>query len=404
MPLYRDGPWTAPARLRHTRGVANPVRLPITNVVAGGDFTGAVVVGGQAAPLHLLLDTGSSTLAVDGHRFDPSTAAETQTTNLVQTVQYGAGGWIGAVVRSTVSLDAAVSLRATPVAVTYGESPGMFGGADGILGLAYRALDRAYVLAGDTWAARPTAAEATASPTIELPPYFTQLEEAGVVHNRFAFAIARAAVSLATDDPASDPANHGVLVLGGGRELTDLYVGDFATLEVIHDVWYNTSLVAVQVGAAPPIAVAPLPAGDPLVSNAIIDSGTNVLLLEQALFDAVLAALGAIDPSFPGLLTAHAFGAAAGLPHDQLDLARWPTLTFTFQAPGGGTASVAVAPSAYWQADAGRRGEALAFVIGGGAGLGARSILGLPLFVGRYAVFDRALDGGVGVIELARRA
>ena len=383
--------------------MANLVRLPITNVVAGGDFTGAVAVGGQAA-VHLLLDTGSSTLAVDGHRFDPSTATDTQTTNLVQAVQYGAGSWVGAVVRSTVSLADGVALRATPVAVTYAESAGMFGGADGILVLAYRALDRAYVRTGDTWAERPTAAQAAGSPTIELVPYFTQLEEAGVVHNRFAFAIARAAVCLATDDPASDPSNHGVLVLGGGREASDLFVGAFATVEVIHDVWYNTNLVAVQVGAQPAIVVAPLAAGDPLASNSIVDSGTNCLVFEQGLFDAVLAAFGAIDPAFVTALTTYAVGATAGMPHAELDLARWPALTLTFQAPGGGVASLAIAPGAYWQLDAARRGEALAFVCGGGAALGARSIFGLPLFVGRYTVFDRSQDGGLGVIEFAQRA
>ena len=67
--------------------MANAVRVPITNVVAGGDFTGEVTVGGTA--LHLLLDTGSSTLVVDGHRFDPSTAPDTQTTNLVHALLHG---------------------------------------------------------------------------------------------------------------------------------------------------------------------------------------------------------------------------------------------------------------------------------------------------------------------------
>lgn len=382
--------------------MANAVRVPITNVVAGGDFTGEVTVGGTA--LHLLLDTGSSTLVVDGHRFDPSTAADTQTTNLVQNVQYGVGGWMGAVVRSTVSPAATVSLPATPVAVTYAESAGMFGGADGILGLAYRALDLAYVLTVDTWATRPAPAQIAGSPTIELAPYFTQLEEAGVVCNQFAFTVARAAVCLAADEPARDPRNHGVLVLGGGREANDLYVGEFATVEVIHDLWYNTNLVAVQVGAQPPIAVAPLPAGDPLCSNSIVDSGTNCLVFEQRLFDAVLAAFGAIDPAFVTALTTYAVGATAGLPHAQLELTRWPALTLTFQAPGGGVASLAIAPEAYWQLDAARRGEALAFLCGGGAALGARSIFGLPLFVGRYTVFDRSQDGGRGVIEFAQRA
>ena len=96
----------------------------------------------------------------------------------------------------------------------------------------------------------------------------------------------------------------------------------------------------------------------------------------------MLAAFGAIDPAFAAALTTYAVGATVGLPHAQLELGRWPALTLTFQAPGGGVVSLAIAPASYWQLDAARRGEALAFLCGGGAALGARSIFGLPLFVG----------------------
>lgn len=377
--------------------MATLIRLPITNAILGGGYTGAVALGGRP-PVQVIVDTGSSTLAVDGAHFDPAAATATRTTNLAQAVSYGAGGWIGAVVQTAVGLTD-VTLVDAHLTVTYGESTGMFGAAQGILGLAYAPLDSAHVVPGDAWAAKFPPAEVQASPTVELAPYFTQLEVAGVVKNKFALAVRRASTRLATADPATDPANQGVLVLGGGEEATDLYRGDFTVVEVIHDVWYNTRLVEVQVGDQPPIAVAPLPPGDPLQSNSIVDSGTSALLFTPPLYQAILAAFHAVDPAFDGLLTAHAAG-GPGLAHAALDLARWPPLALRFEAHGG-TATVAIAPDAYWQLDAAGPGLALAYLASGQAG---RSILGLPLFAGRYVVFDRSRDGGVGEIRFAALA
>ena len=49
----------------------------------------------------------------------------------------------------------------------------------------------------------------------------------------------------------------------------------------------------------------------PLVSNSIVDSGTNCVLFDQPLFERVVAAFGAIDPRFAAALGAHAVGGAA---------------------------------------------------------------------------------------------
>lgn len=384
--------------------MATYLKIPISNVLMGGDYTGVIVVGATATPLNVILDTGSSSLAIDGHAFDPLTAPDTRTTNLLQTVSYGAGGWIGAVVQTSVGLAADVTLPDVHVAVTYAESPNMFGGAQGILGLAYAPLDRAYQMPADTWRTRYHTAQLDAGTVVDLAPYFTQLEQAGVVHNKFGFYVKRSAVCAATDDPGTDPANQGYFVLGDGEDATELYAGGFVDVEVLHDVWYDTNLIGVQVGTQPAIPVAPVAAGSRLGSNSIVDSGTNMLLFDQPVYDAVVAAFGAIDPGFATALRTHAVGPGAGVDQTQLDLAAWPDLHLTFQGATGGAATVTIAPTDYWQRDANRRGEAVAFLGGDGGAQGGRSILGLPLFAGYYTVFDRSRDGGRGVIRFAARA
>ncbi|MBK9033178.1 MAG: A1 family peptidase [Myxococcales bacterium] len=384
--------------------MANHIKIPISNVLMGGDYTGVIVVGATATPLNVILDTGSSSLAIDGHAFDPLTAPDTRTTNLLQTVSYGAGGWIGAVVQTSVGLAAEVTLPGVHVAVTYAESPNMFGGAQGILGLAYAPLDRAYQMPADTWQTRYHTAQLGAGTAVDLAPYFTQLEQAGVVHNKFGFYVKRSTVSAATDDPGSDPLNHGYFVIGGGEEATDLYTGAFTHVEVLHDVWYSTNLVGVQVGAQPMIPVAPVAAGSPLASNSIVDSGTNMLLFDQPVYDAIVAAFQAIDPAFATALRTHAVGPGAGLDQTELDLAAWPDLHLMLQGADGAPATLTVTPSDYWQLDANRKGAAVAYLGGDGGSQGGRSILGLPLFTGYYTVFDRSLDGGRGAIKFAPRA
>lgn len=372
------------------------VKVPINNVLMGGGYTAAIAVG--ATQVDVLLDTGSSTLVVDGQRFDPTTSPGTRTTSLAQTVTYGAGfSWVGAVVQTSVGIEPGVTLPATNVAVTYGESPAVFGQAAGILGLAYAPLDAAYQTPADTWANRYDAAQVVTYPPIDLEPYFSQLEEAGVVHNKFALAVRRSMVRQAEADPHADALNHGVLVLGGGAEDTDLYTGAFTSIAVVDDVWYDTHLIGVRVGDGAVIAAAAAPPGR---SNSMIDSGTNCLLLAQPLYDAILAAF---PPAQAQLLEAHALG-GDGVDQTTLDLATWPTLHVVLQGADGAPATVAIAPGDYWQFDAAGKGLALCVLCGDHGALAGRSFLGLPMFTSHYVVFDRTADGGLGVIAFAASA
>src|SRR5580658_10347744 len=75
------------------------VRLSITNVYMGGDYTGTIYVGSQKRPVKVILDTGSSTLAIDGTFYDATKDKAAKITDIGQEVEYAdQSSWVGAVV------------------------------------------------------------------------------------------------------------------------------------------------------------------------------------------------------------------------------------------------------------------------------------------------------------------
>jgi hypothetical protein len=51
-------------------------RIPITNIYADGDYTGRILVGPKQKPMNVLLDTGSSALALDAKKYKPNLTGE----------------------------------------------------------------------------------------------------------------------------------------------------------------------------------------------------------------------------------------------------------------------------------------------------------------------------------------
>ena len=49
-------------------------RIPITNIYTEGDYTAQIFVGSQGRSMNVILDTGSSALALDGHKYNPDRA------------------------------------------------------------------------------------------------------------------------------------------------------------------------------------------------------------------------------------------------------------------------------------------------------------------------------------------
>jgi len=375
-------------------------RIPIVNVYMEGDYTGAINVGSQGKAANVILDTGSSTLALDGHFYDPSTDKNAKVTDLAQEVQYGSGAWVGAVVLTDIGIGSgaqAIALQQVNTAVAYAESKDMFAQANGILGLAYTRLDRAFTMPGPTWPPKYRYNQIQQGRSTFVDPYFTQMEAAGGVANKFAFYTRRSMISHATATPLTDPLNQGFLILGGGEESKDLYTGKFQSVSVLDDAWYNTNLKAVIVGNSAPIEVpAPTKASQNL-TNSIVDSGTNSLTLDDDLFKTIASRLGTGDDT--ELTDAMRSGY---LKSSSLNLAKWPAITFVMQGPAGDV-KLTVTPENYWQSDAPKKGYSTAVIFSDNGQLHGQSILGLPLMNGYLTIFDRSVDKGLGVINFATR-
>jgi hypothetical protein len=348
-------------------------------------------------PVKVLLDSGSSTLAIYARPYNRDNDTTAMNSQLLQSGNFGGAEFLAAVVRTQVGLlvdagPAAVTLAGANLGVIYKIKPGLFGDANGILGLGYKALNPAITMPADTWRAgyTPEQARKLGQPAGTLPTYLDQLVAGEQVTDLFAFSVGRSIAS------AADPSlNAGVFVLGGGETCTDLYTGDFQTAAVVHETYYNTNLVAVQVGAKT-IQVDPAPPEGPAPSNSFIDSGNGGLMLDPALFPRVIELFDDFHRGFGALL-------ASDQNQTTLDLAAWPALRFVLQGPDGTRATVTVAPKDYWQFDRGALGNATAALSSGGAPNPGQSILGLPLFSGHYVVFDRSGGPGKSVIKFAAR-
>jgi hypothetical protein len=397
------------------------IRIPINNVKGGGDYTGEIRVGSQGAVANVILDTGSSTLAVIPRVYKVAEDQNVTLTSFAQLVTYGTGGWSGPVLQTTLSMgsggnEASVN---TYIAIADEQLPHNLGPADGILGLAFNSLNAAYDLTAYLTSHNvnppvtypwlfPVRTSAAALQQVEqflarlteidLTPYFTALETANVTRNIFAFYTLRSTPNMASGNPATDPLNNGIFVLGGGLDQTDLYTGAPLNVAVLDDLYYNTNLKAVQVGNAAPVGVNPLPASQAksLGSNSIVDSGTNSLVLAQDVYDAVISGLGSLSANFATLVREATSKGA--VPQSNLNLRNWPDIKFVMQGADGSDVTLICAPATYWQTDAYQAGYA-AFQINNGGNF-PLSILGLPLFNNYYTVFDRT-QNPYGTINFA---
>jgi hypothetical protein len=392
---------------------AQALSIPITNVYGGGDYTASIAVGSTGQTANVILDTGSSTLAVTQQAYNPAKdTTPPKPTTLAQVILYGTGGWAGPVLGTQVALGG-VALPGAQIALALDQEPNNFGAAGGILGLAFNALNSASDTGKPTYpwpyTVKGTGAGLTAferqlanDKTVDVDPYFSQLESQGVVANKFAFYTLRSFPRVATANAtlaalAADPTNQGFLILGGGDgpAQANLYSGSFANVLVVDDLYYNVNLKSVQVGTSAAVAAAALQSQyvQDAGSNAIVDTGTNSLVLAADVFAAVLAGLKAVNPKFPQLLQS-----TDAVPVSQLALTTWPNIVFVLQGQSGDVA-LTVTPQTYWQVDSPSPNLATSVISGMSSQDPNQSILGLPLMNNYYTVFDRS--AGTGIIRFA---
>jgi hypothetical protein len=370
-------------------------RLPITVATAGSGYTLDLSIGSRNTAVTVVVDTGSSMAAVISDSYDPGADPAATTTQLLQSSRFGGGKLLAAVVRAPVGfagIDAPAALAQANLGIVYNPTPSLFGRASGILGLAYPALSPANRMQADTWATRYAPADfQNGVPAGPVAPYLDQLVAADRIADKFAFSVQRSFRCQADDSATADKLNTGTFVVGGGEECNDLYTGEFASVPIVHESYFSTTLLAIQVGDRT-IPVPSVPAGSQADSNAFFDSGCNYLQFEPALYQAIIA-------QFPAALGALIRTGYAD--QTRIDLTAWPDLRLVLQGEAGTRTTLTVAPNDYWQFDS-YGAETARFTLSSGAGpYPGQSLLGLPLFAGHYVVFDRTGGPGQGVVKFA---
>jgi hypothetical protein len=406
------------------------IEMMTTLAYAKGAYSAAVELGSEGHPANLLLDTGSSTMVVLPHAYPAERDTRMKPTAWAQRIKYGAGAWAGPVLNSQVTVGEGKHRRTLPSAhfAVVKSSAQDFRDCDGLLGLAFRDLDRAHDVAGllaqqgiDPALTWPWPFDVDdpenfarfretlrAQPRLTIRPLFSALEEEGIVADEFALLVRRSLVHVTEAGESArrlslDPLNRGVLVLGGGEECERLYEGALHAVKIVHERYYNCNLVAVSVGDQDRIPAPPLEDKDvaAYASNAIVDTGCSFLVLERSLYAAVLEGLARHHAAAPAIIERFRarFRTEHGLPNDAFDNRRWPDLHFHLESPSGGETTLTVDPGDYWQRNAVHPGECFFMLMEQLPGWPRQTILGLPLLGGRYCVFDRR---GSGVLRVAR--
>ena len=272
-------------------------------------------------------------------------------------------------------------------------------------------------------------------PQQTVVPYFTRLNNSGLTNNRFAFHSKRSSIHIAKDDYTqeqivADPLNKGWLILGGGKEHTELYQGKFKTIDVIHNRYYNVKLYSMSVGDQAPVAAPALqekyiPSHK---SNAIIDTGVSGILLTNLLYEAMLQGFSNVSEAFVELVTpfkdirlqeegidmTELFKGRDMTGHHPIDLSHWPTLHFTFdgeitnECPDkeneviDKAITISCKPEHYWQLNSPSPGKACFKILSQLPRWPNQCLLGLPLLNDYYVVFDRSAHE-TGVIRFAEQ-
>ncbi len=375
-----------------------PIKIAITNVYADGCYTAPIYVGGEETRINVFLDTGSSSLAINGQHYDPKRDTLMSPTRLVQAVDYEDGsGWQGAVIRTRIGVRHFREWRRLDnvgIAIADRQKDIFADEMQGMLGLAYIDLDFAYKFRRPTWPNYDHRNLAD-KPQAEVEPYFRQLEESGTLPNKFALYTLRSTIRYGRRPIEKDPWNLGFLVLGGGEQYHSLYKGKFKTAKVVHDLYYNTNLTSIRVGSTKPIPIPPPKEDSGLNSNAIVDSGTATICLPKALYRRLLKRFRTLNPDFLAAIR-------RSVDYDDVRLServlrRWPTLHVSMEGMSKDI-ELKVTPQTYWQTNYTKDGVT-GFAIDDQDE--NQTILGLPFMNNYYCVFDRSANNGVGVIRFA---
>ncbi len=409
------------------------VIIPVTNVYAKGGFTVKIKVGSEGTTANLILDTGSSTMVVQGEDYDPADDRALQATSLAQNVTYGMGGWFGPVVKTKVTMGSgpfSVGIEEAHIAVTRKEMAGCFGDADGIMGLAYYELNRAYdlteyltennvepattypwFLAQDQQVdtIREFKSFLKKYPSSQLTSYFTQLEKQNVVGNQFALLIHRSSIYQTSSEKSlkqlkMHPLNNGFFVMGHPKFHKHLYKGGFKQVKILDDKYYNVNIKSMQIGDCDPIPAPQLEERHKSYrTNGIVDTGASAMVLPKAFFDQMVIDLVSINPEHDSILEPYKTfeGVEEGVDLKLVDLEQWPSIYFVLEGLEGEDVTLELKPENYWQVHAPKPKQA-SFQFIFLEKWPNQCILGLPLMTNYFTIFDRQ-EQDKGIVLFAEK-
>ncbi len=395
------------------------ITLPINITLGLGAYTTKLYIGSEQVEVNVLLDTGSSTLAIDLEKYTPEKDQHLKTTKYAQDVVYGSGGWAGPVVHSHIELnhDQKLTLDNAPIAITANSQQQNFQQADGIWGLAYHHLNKAYDVSSyladqqpalDSTFPWPFSIEESPTamrnfrsylhqfPEHDITPLFTDFEENNIIPNLFTLKTHRSIEyvprsGMDNEELEREPLNQGQLIIGG-----QLAEAPQRSTLVIHDAYYNTHLMACQVSGFPACEAPPLDEKhiNSFFSNAIIDSGCSFLVLQKSLYSYVLDCFGQINASFPSMVeTATAACQQNKDFHpDLINLKDWPDIYLVFKAPDDKQVTLTVPPQCYWQHHAKTPDNWMFMIMNQLPQWPDQTLCGLPLINNYTCVFDRSKE------------
>lgn len=403
------------------------IKLPINIVKGVGAYTTRLFIGSEQTEIYVMLDTGSSTLAIDLQKYQPKSDQALVTTIYAQDVVYGQGGWAGPVINTQIRLDHShqLQLKPAPLAITSNNQQNNFQNADGIWGLAYHHLNKAYdvseflaqqdpklqatypwpfTIEDDTNGIADFKKYLRGFPEQDITPLFTAFEEHQIIPNQFALQTHRSIVyqpneNMTEEALMSETLNQGSFYIGYGvADHHDTY----QTIQVLHDAYYNTHLESLQVAGFDACPAPPLDTKHTasFFSNAIIDSGCSYLILQHSLYEYLLNCLKQINPAFLNQIndfnTALKAGNTYQNPH--LNPEQWPEIYLTFSGTDKNSTTLKIAPHTYWQQHANGPDNWHFMLMNQLPHWPQQTICGLPLINSYLCVFDRSGDN-LGLIH-----
>ena len=106
-------------------------RLPISCALTGDNYVVQVKIGSASATASLVVDTGSSAMAVNANSYDPGQDAQAVTGNLAQSLYYLSGNMLGAVVQTGIAVNplagSSQNFTGVNLAVNYAAGASVFG-------------------------------------------------------------------------------------------------------------------------------------------------------------------------------------------------------------------------------------------------------------------------------------